>query len=60
MSSFRGFPLWYCIQVLTNVFFTLQGGMGDQGMMFGNEPTTSTQVTIPKDVSVMALWCYIQ
>jgi hypothetical protein len=26
--------------------------MGNQGMMFGNEPTTSTQVTIPKDVSI--------
>jgi heterogeneous nuclear ribonucleoprotein K len=29
-----------------------EGGMGDQGMMFGgNHPTTSTQVSIPKDLA---------
>ena len=27
------------------------GGMGNQGMMFGNQQTTTTQVSIPKDVS---------
>jgi S-adenosylmethionine synthetase len=27
------------------------GGMGNQGMMFGNAQSTSTQVSIPKDVS---------
>ena len=27
-----------------------QGGMGGQGMMFGNQQTTTTQVSIPKDV----------
>ena len=30
--------------------------MGNQGMMFGgNDPVTSTQVTIPKDVSILLL-----
>ncbi|KAL3866734.1 hypothetical protein ACJMK2_044015 [Sinanodonta woodiana] len=27
------------------------GGMGQQGMMFGNDPTSNTQVTIPKDLA---------
>ena len=27
------------------------GGAGNQGMMFGNQPTSTTQVSIPKDVS---------
>lgn len=26
------------------------GGMGNQGMMFGNQQTSTTQVSIPKDV----------
>lgn len=36
---------------LQECVFCFKGGMGNQGMMFGNEPVTSTQVTIPKDVS---------
>ena len=27
------------------------GGMGNQGMMFGSQNPTTTQVSIPKDVS---------
>lgn len=27
------------------------GGMGQQGMMFGNQQTTTTQVSIPKDLA---------
>lgn len=39
--------------VYKQLFNDFQGGMGGQGMMFGGDQSTSTQVTIPKDVSIL-------